>query len=125
MGLELGLGLADELHPESETRALIRISSTKEWVRSRFIRRMRLGENAKKMAPAQAITDRPLPRGRCSATPDFVVETVRPTVAAPVDGVSEAGENVQATPVGSVPQEKCRVPLYPPIGVTVRVVVAD
>ena len=116
----------EELHPESETRALIRISSKKEWVISRFIRRMRFGENARKMAPAQAITDRPLSRERCSVTPEAVVETVRPTVAvAPFAGVSEAGENVQATRVGSVPQEKCSVPLYPPMGVTVRVVVAD
>ena len=122
-----GLGVGDEeLHPESETRALIRINSNKEWVRSQFIRRMRFGENARKMAPAQAITDKPLSRERCSATPDAVVETVRPTVAAaPFAGVSEAGVNVQATPVGSMPQEKCSVPLYPPIGVTVRVVVAD
>jgi hypothetical protein len=116
----------EELHPESETRALTTVNSNKEWVRSLFIRRIRFGENARKMAPAQAMADRPLSRVRCSATPGAVVETVRLTVAvAPFAGVSEAGANVQATPVGSVPQEKCRVPLYPPMGVTVSVVDAD
>ena len=78
-----------------------------------------------KMTPAQAMADKPLSRVRRAATPEAVVETVRPTVAAVPFGVSEDGVNAQATPVGSVPQEKCSVPLYPPMGVTVSVVVAD
>jgi len=117
--------LDPELHPESETREPTKSSNRQECFRSSFIRHMRLGENARKMTPAQAMADKPLSRVRRAATPGAVVETVRPTVAATPFGVSEDGVNVQATPAGSVPQEKRSVPLYPPMGVTVMVVVAD
>ena len=55
-----------------------------------------------------------------------VVATVSIVVAiAPLAGVTVDGANVQVAPLGSEPQENFTVPLYPPTGVTVRVVVAD
>jgi hypothetical protein len=56
------------------------------------------------------------------ALPDPVVEIVR-VVVAPSEplGVTEAGEKLQAAPVGRVPQVNDTAALNPPTGVTVMV----
>lgn len=54
------------------------------------------------------------------------VVTVSVLVAAlPLDDVTEDGANVQVVSLGSGPQVKVTVPLYPPTGVTVIVATAD
>jgi hypothetical protein len=45
--------------------------------------------------------------------------------AVPFPGVTEEGANVQVAKLGSVPQEKLTVPVYPPTGVIVIVAATD
>ena len=106
-----GLEGEEELQPENESRpAASKSVSRLARARRRLSLKVRRGDRVSKRRVAQAIPCSGRDRLRRTAVVGAVVVMVRVEVAGPVDGVTEDGAKLQATPAGRVPQENLTVP---------------
>lgn len=111
-GFVTGLEGEEELQPENESRpAASKSVSRPARARRRLSPKTRRGDRVSKRRLAQAIPCSGPDRLRRRAVVGAVVVMVRVEVVALVDGVTEDGEKLQATPVGRVPQENLTVPV--------------
>jgi hypothetical protein len=116
----------DPPHPDREIKPHITTSMGTKYI----CRRCRFdpgpGSKSRNATLTHAIGASFLTAARCVAAEGAVVVIVSLVLAAvPFPGVTEEGANVQVAKLGSVPQEKLTVPVYPLTGVIVSVAATD
>ena len=112
--------------PDREIKLHITTNMGTKYIHRRCRFDQRPGSKSRNAMLTHAMDASFLTADRCVAEEGAVVVIVSFVLAAvPLSGVTEEGANVQVAKLGSVPQEKLTVPVYPPTGVIVSVAATD